>query len=192
MKLVTQLFGQQMLIANASGCSSVCMGRHATNKETALGLAWNRSLFEYNAESNAKLPALLKKWVATYDSFAPTTPSALSECQQDHPLLCNVWKQRDLFRRRRLGLRHRLGRAGPLPEQGREHQCVGDRAGDQVRVAQQDAQQQGSGRHGDATVYTASVSLGPDYTQGAARGGRVSGTSVIMAYNYLCVRRYCL
>eukprot|EP00485_Elphidium_margaritaceum_P008311 CAMPEP_0202688700 /NCGR_PEP_ID=MMETSP1385-20130828/4170_1 /ASSEMBLY_ACC=CAM_ASM_000861 /TAXON_ID=933848 /ORGANISM="Elphidium margaritaceum" /LENGTH=1808 /DNA_ID=CAMNT_0049343729 /DNA_START=509 /DNA_END=5935 /DNA_ORIENTATION=- len=54
-KLVTQLFGQQMMIANASGCSSVWGGTCTThpytvNKETGHGPAWGRSLFEDNAE----------------------------------------------------------------------------------------------------------------------------------------------
>eukprot|EP01083_Nonionella_stella_P091619 256215_1 len=54
-KLVTQLFGQQMMIANASGCSSVWGGTctthpYTTNKETGHGPAWGRSLFEDNAE----------------------------------------------------------------------------------------------------------------------------------------------
>merc|ERR1719440_192284 len=53
-KLVTQLFGERMLIANASGCSSVWSGTagfspFATN-ETGQGPAYGRSLFEDAAE----------------------------------------------------------------------------------------------------------------------------------------------
>jgi hypothetical protein len=54
-KLVTQMFGEEMMIANASGCSSVWGGTctthpYTTNKESGRGPAWGRSLFEDNAE----------------------------------------------------------------------------------------------------------------------------------------------
>jgi pyruvate/2-oxoacid:ferredoxin oxidoreductase beta subunit/sulfite reductase alpha subunit-like flavoprotein/Pyruvate/2-oxoacid:ferredoxin oxidoreductase delta subunit len=53
-KLVTQLFGDRMVIANASGCSSVWGGTATTNPYTVndegRGPAWGRSLFEDNAE----------------------------------------------------------------------------------------------------------------------------------------------
>lgn len=58
-KLLTQLFGDRLMIANASGCSSVWGGTATTNPYTTLshtnkhagrGPAWGRSLFEDNAE----------------------------------------------------------------------------------------------------------------------------------------------
>ena len=53
-KLVTQLFGERMVIANASGCSSVWAGTMAFNplatNEKGQGPAWGRSLFEDAAE----------------------------------------------------------------------------------------------------------------------------------------------
>lgn len=53
-KLVTQLFGDRMLIANATGCSSIWGGSapvsvYSTNDE-GHGPAWANSLFEDNAE----------------------------------------------------------------------------------------------------------------------------------------------
>jgi len=53
-KLVTQLFGDRMMIANATGCSSIYGGSapampYCTNKE-GKGPAWANSLFEDNAE----------------------------------------------------------------------------------------------------------------------------------------------
>jgi len=53
-KLVSQLFGDRMLVANATGCSSIYGGNLPTtpwakNKE-GRGPAWNNSLFEDNAE----------------------------------------------------------------------------------------------------------------------------------------------
>ena len=53
-KLITQLFGDRMIIANATGCSSIYGGSvpsfpYTTNKE-GHGPAWANSLFEDNAE----------------------------------------------------------------------------------------------------------------------------------------------
>ena len=54
-KLLTQLFGDRMMIANATGCSSIWGGTasispYTTNKESGHGPAWINSLFEDNAE----------------------------------------------------------------------------------------------------------------------------------------------
>ena len=54
-RLITQLFGEQMYISNATGCSSIWGGPAATspytvNKDTLKGPAWSNSLFEDNAE----------------------------------------------------------------------------------------------------------------------------------------------
>ncbi len=53
-KLMTQLFGDRMLIANATGCSSIYGGNlpttpYSTNKD-GRGPTWSNSLFEDNAE----------------------------------------------------------------------------------------------------------------------------------------------
>ena len=54
-RLITQLFGEQMYISNATGCSSIWGGPAATspftvNKDSGRGPAWANSLFEDNAE----------------------------------------------------------------------------------------------------------------------------------------------
>ena len=53
-KLVTQLFGDRMLVANATGCSSIYGGNLPTTPYTVdrngRGPAWSNSLFEDNAE----------------------------------------------------------------------------------------------------------------------------------------------
>ena len=53
-KLVTQLFGDRMMIANATGCSSIYGGSAPTcpytTNEKGQGPAWSNSLFEDNAE----------------------------------------------------------------------------------------------------------------------------------------------
>ena len=53
-KLLTQLFGDRLLIANATGCSSIYGGNlpttpYTTNRQ-GRGPAWSNSLFEDNAE----------------------------------------------------------------------------------------------------------------------------------------------
>ena len=53
-RLITQLFGRDMLVANATGCSSIYCGSvpgtpFTTNKDGE-GVAWGNSLFEDNAE----------------------------------------------------------------------------------------------------------------------------------------------
>ncbi|MFV0345066.1 MAG: pyruvate:ferredoxin (flavodoxin) oxidoreductase [Bacteroidales bacterium] len=54
-KLVTQLFGERMIVANATGCSSIYGGSapatpYRQNSESGCGPAWGNSLFEDNAE----------------------------------------------------------------------------------------------------------------------------------------------
>ncbi len=84
-KLMTQLFGDRALIANATGCSSIYGGNlptapYTTNKD-GRGPAWANSLFEDNAEfglgmrlavdqHQTRARALLKK-------FAPVLPDDL-------------------------------------------------------------------------------------------------------------------
>ena len=54
LKLATQLFGDRMMVANATGCSSIYGGNLPTTPWTTnaegRGPAWNNSLFEDNAE----------------------------------------------------------------------------------------------------------------------------------------------
>ena len=54
-KLVTQLFGERMIVANATGCSSIYGASapstpYCASKENGQGPAWANSLFEDNAE----------------------------------------------------------------------------------------------------------------------------------------------
>jgi dihydroorotate dehydrogenase (fumarate) len=54
-KLLTQLFGDRMMIANATGCSSIYGGNlpttpYTVNERDGRGPAWSNSLFEDNAE----------------------------------------------------------------------------------------------------------------------------------------------
>ena len=54
-KTITQLYGEQMMVANATGCSSIYGGSapstpYCKHKESGFGAAWANSLFEDNAE----------------------------------------------------------------------------------------------------------------------------------------------
>jgi pyruvate-ferredoxin/flavodoxin oxidoreductase len=54
-KLITQLYGERMMVANATGCSSIWGGSapsmpYTTHKVSGFGPAWANSLFEDNAE----------------------------------------------------------------------------------------------------------------------------------------------
>ena len=55
LKCITQLFGEQMMVANATGCSSIYGGSapatpYCKNYRSGFGPAWANSLFEDNAE----------------------------------------------------------------------------------------------------------------------------------------------
>ena len=66
-KLVTQLFGDRMLIANATGCSSIYGGNLPTTPYTTnadgCGPAWANSLFEDNAEFGLGMRAAVDQQV---------------------------------------------------------------------------------------------------------------------------------
>jgi pyruvate-ferredoxin/flavodoxin oxidoreductase len=64
-KLVSQLFGDRMIVANATGCSSIYGGNLPTTPWTkdsnGRGPAWNNSLFEDNAEFGLGIRVALDK-----------------------------------------------------------------------------------------------------------------------------------
>ena len=69
LKLLTQLFGDRLLIANATGCSSIYGGNlpttpYTTNRD-GRGPAWSNSLFEDNAEFGFGFRMALDAHVAT-------------------------------------------------------------------------------------------------------------------------------
>ncbi len=86
--LVTQLFGDRMLIANASGCSSIWGGSfpstgYCTNK-LGRGPAWASSLFEDNAEYGYGMALAVKKLRGTIklhmEEYMKKNPN--SECEE--------------------------------------------------------------------------------------------------------------
>ncbi len=97
-KLVTQLFGDRMFIANATGCSSIWGGSapstpYTTNKE-GKGPAWANSLFEDNAEyglgmatatrqRRALLAEIVEKLAASEDAAIAEASKAWLEAKDD-------------------------------------------------------------------------------------------------------------
>jgi pyruvate-ferredoxin/flavodoxin oxidoreductase len=82
-KLATQLFGDRMLIANATGCSSIYGGNlpttpYTTNPE-GRGPAWNNSLFEDNAEFGLGMRVALDKQHAHAVELLETLRDALGD-----------------------------------------------------------------------------------------------------------------
>ncbi len=84
-KLITQMFGDRMYIANATGCSSIWGGSapsipYCTNKK-GKGPAWGNSLFEDNAEFGFGIflgqKAIHDKLVAKVEKLAETADAEL-------------------------------------------------------------------------------------------------------------------
>jgi pyruvate-ferredoxin/flavodoxin oxidoreductase len=72
LKLITQLYGEHMIVANATGCSSIYGGNLPstpwTQSKRGRGPAWSNSLFEDNAEFGLGLRmAATKKQEKAYD-----------------------------------------------------------------------------------------------------------------------------
>lgn len=92
-KLVTQLFGDRLMVANATGCSSVWAGSipsipYATNHR-GHGPAWGNSLFEDNAEFGLGMllgVKQLRKQLATKIEQA-----AQMGVSEDFTAACNDW-----------------------------------------------------------------------------------------------------
>ncbi len=82
-KLLTQLFGDRALIANATGCSSIYGGNlpttpYTTNRD-GRGPAWSNSLFEDNAEFGLGMRLGLDQHVATARSLVKSLAPDLDE-----------------------------------------------------------------------------------------------------------------
>ncbi|MFA6924943.1 MAG: pyruvate:ferredoxin (flavodoxin) oxidoreductase [Bacteroidales bacterium] len=91
-KLITQLFGDRMIVANATGCSSIYGGTapctpYSFNKE-GKGVAWANSLFEDNAEfglgialGNRKIRERIERLMneAMDSNISPETKQAFKE-----------------------------------------------------------------------------------------------------------------
>ncbi len=82
-KLVTQLFGDRMVIANATGCSSIYGGNlpttpYTTNAE-GRGPAWSNSLFEDNAEFGMGMRLSIDQKLAEAQDLLRSISSAVGD-----------------------------------------------------------------------------------------------------------------
>ena len=80
-KTITQLFGERMMVANATGCTSIYSASapstpYCTN-EKGHGPAWANSLFEDNAEFGLGMHIGIEK---LRDTLADTMATAIAEC----------------------------------------------------------------------------------------------------------------
>jgi len=91
LKLLTQLFGDRMMIANATGCSSIYGGNLPTTpyaqRADGRGPAWSNSLFEDNAEFGFGMRL-------TVDQFSKSALEYVAELAADKAFAANA----DLFR----------------------------------------------------------------------------------------------
>ncbi|MFN3309773.1 MAG: thiamine pyrophosphate-dependent enzyme, partial [Anaerolineales bacterium] len=86
-KLLTQLFGDRLMIANATGCSSIYGGNlpttpYAVNRE-GRGPSWSNSLFEDNAEFGLGFRLTLDKQNQFARELLPTFVGVLGEALVD-------------------------------------------------------------------------------------------------------------
>ena len=92
-KTITQLFGERMLVANATGCSSIYGGSapatpYCKNNRTGKGVAWANSLFEDNAEFGLGMATATRKM---RDRVERIMKEAIANCE------CCTKQLKDLF-----------------------------------------------------------------------------------------------
>ncbi len=130
-KLMTQLFGDRTIVANATGCSSIYGGNLPTTPYTfnndGRGIAWANSLFEDNAEfglgirlsqdKHAEYARDLVKRLA--DTIGPELATSLCEADQSNE--AGIRKQRQ-----RVELLKNLLRLSPLNRDARELMVLAD------------------------------------------------------------------
>ena len=91
-KLVTQLFGDRMIIANATGCSSIYGGSAPTCPYTVNkkghGPAWANSLFEDNAEFGFGMNLATSH---RRERLADLIRQLANGCGDDVKAICNAW-----------------------------------------------------------------------------------------------------
>ena len=91
-KAVSQLFGDRMIVANATGCSSIYSGSfpsspYTTNAE-GRGPAWANSLFEDNAEFGFGMRVAVE---TLRDRLQNTMATNLNKMNDNQKALCEAW-----------------------------------------------------------------------------------------------------
>jgi len=120
-KMLTQLFGDRAVIANATGCSSIFGGNlpttpYTTNKE-GHGPAWANSLFEDNAEFGYGIRLAIDQHTARARALLTTTAPLLPEILVTDLLTAPQRTEEDLqAQRRRIAELRRLLPSVAAPE----------------------------------------------------------------------------
>ncbi len=120
-KLVTQLFGDRTIVANATGCSSIYSGNLPTTPyaqdHNGRGPAWSNSLFEDNAEFGLGMRLTLDKRLEYAQELLKAHADAIGQDLVDGLLTADqseetgIYEQRD----RVIELRKRLAAANGSP-----------------------------------------------------------------------------
>jgi pyruvate-ferredoxin/flavodoxin oxidoreductase len=124
-KLMTQLFGDRALVANATGCSSIYGGNLPTTPycvdRNGRGPAWNNSLFEDNAEFGLGMRLAIDQHREHAIDLLCKLSSQIGQTLVDEILKadCTTEAGIDAQRRRVAALRGRLQELPPSPEAAR-------------------------------------------------------------------------
>lgn len=116
-RLVTQLFGDRMMIANAAGCSSIWGGSMPTSSYTVnqagQGPTWANSLFEDNAEFGYGMRVGTTKIREQIGEYVTTAIGECTEEQAELKVALTDWNE---HREQGAGTRERLARLVALLE----------------------------------------------------------------------------
>jgi pyruvate-ferredoxin/flavodoxin oxidoreductase len=95
-KTITQLFGEQMMVSNATGCSSIYGGSapatpYCKHKKSGYGPAWANSLFEDNAEYGFGMALAVKQMRNRIDRFMKEAIAECTCCTPELKVLFQEW-----------------------------------------------------------------------------------------------------
>ena len=95
LKCITQLFGEQMMVANATGCSSIYGGSapatpYCRNYRSGFGPAWANSLFEDNAEFGLGMATATRQM---RDRVERIMREAIDNCQKCSDELKSIFQE---------------------------------------------------------------------------------------------------
>ena len=95
-KTITQLFGERMLVANATGCSSIYGGSapatpYCKNNRSGKGVAWANSLFEDNAEFGLGMATATRKMRDRVERIMKEAIAECDCCKDDLKKLFQAW-----------------------------------------------------------------------------------------------------
>ena len=121
-KLVSQLFGDRMIVANATGCSSIYGGNlpttpWAVNAE-GRGPAWSNSLFEDNAEFGLGFRVSIDKQAEFAAELLANLASEIGESLAADILNCHQVDEAEIYEQRHRveALKSRLGELTPTTQ----------------------------------------------------------------------------